>query len=306
MKRLFALLMVCILMLSTVSTALAASSIALVKPTDTCYGTWKRVSTKRYSFQFEVKNTSSYKTVRSYDVVYYTTDGYGVQNCALTTVTIDQRIKPYERIYTNEFFLENAADVCKVYTAVTGVRYTNGSSEYLDKDAYSYTSWTINEDILMVDTFTYPDAVDSNSSASTSGSSSSSSTSSLQSLRDRLNQTSKPMKIDMDGDAVFKLVSTKRISMQFDVKNNSSTKTVRSYDVTFYTCDEWGWQSGAKKTVTLTQKIKPYETILSSLIYVENQNQVYQINAAITCVRYTDGTSQTVSSPEYVTWNLSR
>ena len=90
------------------------------------------------------------------------------------------------------------------------------------------------------------------------------------------------------------------------MKNTHSSKTIKSYDVSYYTCDEYGNQNSANKTVTLTQKIKPYETILSSLIYVENQSQVYQINAAITCVRYTDGTSQTVSSPEYVTWNLSR
>lgn len=292
MKRLFVLLVVCILLLSTISSALAASSIALTKPTDSCYGTWKRVSTKRYSFKFEVKNTSSSKTVRSYDVAYYTTDGYGEQNCALTTITIDQKIKPYERVYTSEFYLENAADVCKVYTAVTGVRYTNGTSEYLDKDDYQYSSWTINEDILQVDIFTYPNEFSNSSGLKFN--------SGLKAL------TSQPMKIDTDGDAVFKQVSTKRLTMQFDVKNNSASKTVRSYDVTFYTCDEWGGQSNAKQTVTLTQKINPYETILSSSIYVENQSQVYQINAAITRVRYTDGTSQTISSPEYVTWNLNR
>lgn len=301
MKRLIALLTVCILLLCTVSTAFAASSISLVKPDDVCYGTWKRVSSKRYSFRFEVKNTSPTKTVRSFDVAFYTTDGYSEQNCALTTVTIDQKIKPYEKVYTNEFFLENAADVCKVYTAVTGVRYTNGTSEYLDKSAYSYTSWTINKDILEVDTFTYP------REASTTSSNSSSSSSSI---LNKFNQTSSlktaPMKIDMNGDAVFKLVSTKRISMRFDVRNNSSTKTVRSYEVTFYTCDDWGNQTSGKETVTLTQKIKPYQTELCPEIFVTNQSEVYQINAAITRVRYTDGTSETVSSPEYVTWNLSR
>ena len=301
MKRLIALLTVCILLLCTVSTAFAASSISLVKPDDVCYGTWKRVSSKRYSFRFEVKNTSPTKTVRSFDVAFYTTDGYSEQNCALTTVTIDQKIKPYEKVYTNEFFLENAADVCKVYTAVTGVRYTNGTSEYLDKSAYSYTSWTINKDILEVDTFTYP------REASTTSSNSSSSSSSI---LNKFNQTSSlktaPMKIDMNGDAVFKLVSTKRISMRFDVRNNSSTKTVRSYEVTFYTCDDWGNQTSGKETVTITQKIKPYQTELCPEIFVTNQSEVYQINAAITRVRYTDGTSETVSSPEYVTWNLSR
>lgn len=300
MKRLIALLTVCILLLCTIGTAMAASSISLIKPTDECYGTWKRVSSKRYSFRFEVKNTSPTKTVRSFDVTYYTTDGYSVQNCALTTVTIDQKIKPYEKVYTNEFFLENAADVCKVYTAVTGVRYTNGTSEYLDKSAYEYTYWTINEDIMMVDTFVYPEEASSSTPSNNS-------TSSLDALRNKLNKTStSPMKIDMDGDAYFKLVSTKRISMRFDVRNNSSTKTVRSYDVTFYTCDDWGNQTSGKETVTLTQRIKPYQTEMCPEIFVTNQSEVYQVNAAITRVRYTDGTSETVSSPEYVTWNLRR
>jgi hypothetical protein len=94
--------------------------------------------------------------------------------------------------------------------------------------------------------------------------------------------------------------------MQFDVRNNSSSKTVRSFDVTFYTLDEWGSQSSAKKTVTLTKKIKPYQTILCPLIYLENQSHVYQVKVAISRVRYTDGTSEAISSPEYVTWYLER
>ena len=293
MKRLTALFVVCIMLLCTVSTALAASSISLIKPADVCYGTWKRVSTKRYSFQFEVKNTSSSKTVRSFDVTYYTTDGYGEQNCALTTVTINQKIAPYEKVYTNEFFLENADTVCKVYTAVTGVRYTNGTSEYLDSDAYDYTYWTINEDILMVDIFTYPNESGYDTTSSSSQTTSNSSSSAV-------------IEIDENGDPYFKLVSTKRISMRFDVRNNSSTKTVRSYEVTFYTCDEWGDPSSGKETVTLNQKISPYQTEKCPEIFLKNQSSVYQINAAVTKVFYTDGTSETISSPEYVTWNLNR
>lgn len=296
MKRLIALVTILVLVLGTMSTAMAASSIKLIKPADECYGTWKRVSSKRYAFQFEVKNTSPSKTVRSYDVSYYTTDGYSVQNCALTTVTLNQKIKPYERVYTNEIYLENAADVCKVYVEVTGVRYTDGTSEYLDKDAYDYWSWTINEDILEVDTYT--------SASENSSSSSSSTTSTINSFLNK--STTAPMKIDKDGDVYFRLVSTKRISMRFDVRNNSSTKTVRSYDVTFYTCDSWGNRSSGEETVTLNQKIKPYQTEFCPEIFITNQSQVYEIHAAITYVRYTDGTSESVSSPEYVSWYLNR
>ena len=320
MKRLFALLTVCALLLATMSTALAASSISLIKPENDCYGTWKRVSTKRYSFRFEIKNTSPTKTVRSYDVSYYTTDAYGDQSCALTTVTLNQKIKPYEKVYTGEIFLENAAAVCKVYVEVTGVRYTNGTSEYLDRSAQEYWSWTINEDDLVIDVYTYADELDAVSSSTTSSSSSSSTSSILDKLpifgistptpRPTISifnslTSKKPMKIDPDGEVCFKLVSTKRISMRCDVRNNSS-KTVRSYDVTYYTCDALGRQNALGKTVTLTQRIEPYQTALCPEIFLENQSQVYQVKAAVSYVRYTDGTSESILSPEYVTWNLSR
>lgn len=321
MKRLLALLTVCALLLGTMSTALAASSISLIKPENDCYGTWKRVSTKRYSFRFEIKNTSPTKTVRSYDVSYYTTDAYGEQSCALTTVTINQKIKPYEKVYTGEIFLENAADVCKVYVEVTGVRYTNGTSEYLDKSAHEYWSWTINEDDLVIDIYTYADELDAVSSSTTSSSFSSSISSPFDKF-DFFNSISTPtpkptislfkpkalkapMKIDPDGEACFKQVSTKRISMRFDVRNNSS-KTVRSYNVAYYTYDALGHQVALGKTVTLTQRIEPYQTELCPEIFLENQSQVYQVKAAVSYVRYTDGTSESILSPEYVTWNLSR
>ena len=42
------------------------------------------------------------------------------------------------------------------------------------------------------------------------------------------------------------------------------------------------------------------------IIARENQSQVYQVKAAVTHVSYTDGTSESILSPEYVTWNLSR
>lgn len=293
MKRIFALLTVCILMLSLMPSAMAASSISLIKPEDECYGTWKRVSTKRYSFCFEVQNIHPTKTVRSYDVSFYTTDGYSKQSCALTTVTINQKIKPYERMYTSEFYLDNAENVCKVYVEVTGVRYTNGTSEYLDKSAQEYWSWTINEDILEVDTYTYASELGDNATNNKDDS-------------DNKPSSSSPMTIDVDADAYFKLVSTKRISMRFRVINNSSSKTVRSYEVTFYTCDQWGNQTSGKEKVTLNQKIKPYESDMCPEIFLTNQSSVYEVWAAVTSVRYTDGTSQKVSSPEYVSWELLR
>lgn len=103
-------------------------------------------------------------------------------------------------------------------------------------------------------------------------------------------------------EVICKRVSTKKYAFQFRVKNNNSSKTVRSYDVSYYTCDEYGNQNSPTETVTLTQKIKAYETIMSDIVYLMNPDEVYRAYFAITRVRYTDGTSESTSSPEYCYW----
>lgn len=290
LKRIFTLLVMLTMLVVSIPVASAETTMSLQIPNGTSWGTWKKVSTRRMSFKFEVKNNSSTKTVRSFDVTYYTCDAYGNQNSPTQTVTLTQKIQPYEEVETGLIYLENPDDVCLVYVALSRVRYTNGTSE-TDPDL-NYAYWIINEEDLMVD----PSEIQSNTTSTASTSSS------LSDLFNRSTSSSVHLTIPDDSEAILKRVSTKRYAFQFEVKNTHPTKTIMSYDVSYYTCDEYGDQNSSTKTVTLSQKIKAYETVTCPIIYLENAAYVYKAYFGISRVRYTDGTTESISSPEYSGW----
>ena len=75
--------------------------------------------------------------------------GYGDQNAPTETVTLTQKIKPYETAKIGPIYLSDPQDSCLVYVAITGVYYTNGTSETNSDPNFSY--WILNEEDLMVD-----------------------------------------------------------------------------------------------------------------------------------------------------------
>lgn len=283
MKKILAILSLLVMLVVSMPVASADTTMDLEIPQGTSWGTWQKVSTRRMSFKFEVKNTSSYKTVRSFDVTYYTCDAYGNQNSPTQTVTLEQKIKPYEEVETGLIYLDNPDDICLVFVALSRVRYTNGTSQ-TDSDL-DYAYWILDEEELMCD----PSDIVSGAST-TNTTTTTTSTSSIHLI------------IPDNSDAILKRVSTKRYAFQFEVKNTHSSKTIKSYDVSYYTCDEYGNQNSANKTVTLTQKIKAYETVTCPIIYLENAASVYKAYFGITRVRYTDGTTESISNPDYSGW----
>lgn len=286
LKRMLALTSMLVLLISCIPEALAAET-ALDIPNGS-WGTWKKVSTKRMSFTFEVKNTNSSKTVRSFNVTYYTCDAYGYQNAQTETVTLTQKIKPYETVEVGPIYLSDPQNSCLVYVAITKVYYTNGTSETNSDPNYSY--WILNEDDLMVDPSDITSSASRYSSPTATPKPSSGSTASAS------------LTIPSGSRASLKRVSTRRYSIRFDVKNTHPSKTVTSYDISFYTCDAYGNQNSSVEKTTLTQKIKPYETITCPEIFLENAAYVYQAYFAVTRVRYSDGTVENVSSPSYKGW----
>lgn len=284
MKKILAILSLLVMLVVIMPVASADTTMDLEIPQGTSWGTWQKVSTRRMSFKFEVKNTSSYKTVRSFDVTYYTCDAYGNQNSPTQTVTLEQKIKPYEEVETGLIYLDNPDDICLVFVALSRVRYTNGTSQ-TDSDL-DYAYWILDEEELMCD----PSDIVSGASTTNTTTTTTTSTSSIHLI------------IPDNSDAILKRVSTKRYAFQFEVKNTHSSKTIKSYDVSYYTCDEYGNQNSASKTVTLTQKIKAYETVTCPIIYLENAASVYKAYFGITRVRYTDGTTESISNPDYSGW----
>lgn len=100
-------------------------------------------------------------------------------------------------------------------------------------------------------------------------------------------------------------VSTKKYSFTFDVENRDATRTVKSYEVSYYTMNGNGNMTDVK-TVTLTQKIKPGEKVNSRYIYLEDPNNVYYAYIAIDSVTYTDGAVATGDWLGYFQWDFKK
>ncbi len=139
-KRILSVLLVFVLLLPTVAFAVTSDTISVREPMD-AQGTVKKVSSRRFSFRCQYKNYNTSKTVKSFDVVYYTADEYDDQNSALTYENVPVRIKPYSTEWTTEIFAENVEHGYYLYIAVWRVTFTDGTREELDIDDVSYTRW---------------------------------------------------------------------------------------------------------------------------------------------------------------------
>ena len=144
MKKALAILFLTVLVLSIPITSFASGvsmDFAVYEEDD-----WsiRKVSTKTLSFRCLVKNANPSKSVKSYEVTYYTHDEYGSQNGPTTTDTLKQDIRAYETIMSPEVFLKNATikNVWGVYIAITAVRYSDGTYEYESNPTYTHFSWT--------------------------------------------------------------------------------------------------------------------------------------------------------------------
>ncbi|MBR0227819.1 MAG: hypothetical protein IJQ62_05660 [Clostridia bacterium] len=155
MKKTLALISLLVLLLSIPLTSNAmdinwnfnklqnsSSDVSLIIPSGS-WASWKKASTKRLSFRFEVKNTNPSKTVKSYEVSYYPCDEYNQQNGPTETVTLRQDIRAYETATSPEIFISNynVNNIHYVYVGISSVRYSDGSTEYDFSPSYTY--WTI-------------------------------------------------------------------------------------------------------------------------------------------------------------------
>lgn len=96
-------------------------------------------------------------------------------------------------------------------------------------------------------------------------------------------------------------VSTKRAKVQFDVFNINRTKTIRSYEITYYSIDSNGNQVSETKTVTIDATISPKQTVKTDYFFVDYTNAT-GVATAITKVTFTDN-SYEITKPEYSYWS---
>lgn len=144
MKKALAVLFLFVLVLSIPLTSFASGVSMDFSVYDEKDWSIRLVSTKTLSFRAQVKNSNSYKSVKSYEMTYYTHDEYGNQNGPTETVSLKQDIRAYESILCPEVFFKNATirNVWGVYIAITGVRYSDGTYEYDSNPVYTHFSWS--------------------------------------------------------------------------------------------------------------------------------------------------------------------
>ena len=102
-----------------------------------------------HSLQFccQVKNKSKDKTVTSFELYVYAEDSLGqrISDGVMTyKVTTKLTLEPGDTDYSDYVSLPYRNDICKVYTAVRKVNFSDGSKAVIDKPVRAdYTMWEI-------------------------------------------------------------------------------------------------------------------------------------------------------------------
>jgi len=109
------------------------------------------------------------------------------------------------------------------------------------------------------------------------------------------------------GRGEWKSESGDKMLFRVKVKNESKKRTVTAFKLYFYTEDIWGErdpEEGTVYTVTTKKNVKPGKTAFSDYVVLPHRSQIYRVHAAISDVRYSDGTIEEVYSPDYFCWEI--
>lgn len=92
-----------------------------------------------------------------------------------------------------------------------------------------------------------------------------------------------------------------RLKVRFKVTNESSTKTVKAFELYVYAEDVWGerlYGDTAVYTGTTEKKIKPGETVYSDYIVIPDRRSISTICCRISRIAFTDDIVREYSSSE--------
>lgn len=98
------------------------------------------------------------------------------------------------------------------------------------------------------------------------------------------------------------------IDFHIKVKNISLSRTVKAIEFLVYTKNVWGDELISEedpRTYTVETTFKPGEMGYTGYIPIPDSTNTKEVNIAIYKVRYTDGTTETVSEPKYYFWNIN-
>ena len=109
-----------------------------------------------------------------------------------------------------------------------------------------------------------------------------------------------PVNLEL-GYMQWQSLDNNRLKVRFKVTNESSTKTVKAFELYVYAEDVWGERLYGDTTVypgTTEKKIKPGETVYSDYIVIPDRRSISTICCRISRIAFTDGIVREYSSSE--------
>lgn len=119
----------------------SVSEFALVIPDDS-YAKWY-VSDNQLFFNLQVKNTSSSRSVVSFELNFYPIykDSNNSMGNGKRYTTIDKTIKPGKTVYTGDISIPNADRIRKITVAIRKIKYSDGTEVVTNHS--DYATWSI-------------------------------------------------------------------------------------------------------------------------------------------------------------------
>lgn len=102
-------------------------------------------------------------------------------------------------------------------------------------------------------------------------------------------------------------ISEDRFTFAIKTKNISTSRKITAVEYLIYSEDVWGSEiisSSRPYTYTITETYAPGEMKYTENMNVPYRSETYKVYIAINKVRYSDGTVEYVSSPEYWNWTI--
>ena len=119
-----------------------------------------------------------------------------------------------------------------------------------------------------------------------------------------------PVNLEL-GYMQWQSLDNNRLKVRVKVTNESSTKTVKAFELYVYAEDVWGERLYGDTTVytgTTEKKIKPGETVYSDYIVIPDRRSISTICCRISRIAFTDGIVREYSSSEkeYIRYEFTK
>ena len=102
-----------------------------------------------------------------------------------------------------------------------------------------------------------------------------------------------PLVIPYPSTGQWQKVSGNKLNFRFQVKNESRTRTIKTFEVRVYALNAWGERIYGERTYyyhTNSKKVAPGKTVYTEYITVPDRSEIAKLYACVSRVVFTDGT----------------